>query len=187
MNNWKVDNVISIRVNLWNASLPSPCLQAPPPPPPPPLLVEWRCSKRSPRSRSLKWPSLTSRKLPNRVACNAWYVKSLQKPNSITCRWYIPDFRFNYQLSRLLFALGTVRIMTMTNMFPPWIVSYHPDFCNFLIVLNVCIRRNCWWSPRISCNQCSWIPPDDDQMIKDSSYADCLLYLWWLDYYCDSQ
>ena len=63
----------SIRVKLWNVFLLSPYLR--PPPPLLHLLVGWRCSKRSQRSRNLKSPTLTLRKSQNRVACNAWYRK----------------------------------------------------------------------------------------------------------------
>ena len=74
----------------------------------------------------------------------------------------IAAFRFNYQLSRLQFALGMVRVTIFLAL------------CSLSWLFYFASRWNCCWSSRIRCHQCPWIPSDDDQMIQDSIFVNCI-------------
>ena len=75
----------------------------------------------------------------------------------------IPHYSSQVQLSTLPVAVcfGDGKNHINTYHFPlVWLHFQLLLFCN-------CFRWNCYWSPRICCNQCPWISSDDDQMIRN--------------------
>ena len=79
----------------------------------------------------------------------------------------IPHYSSQVQLSTLPVAVcfgdgkNHILFIIYTYHFPlVWLHFQLLLFCN-------CFRWNCYWGPRICCNQCPWISSDDDQMIRN--------------------